>query len=98
MSPDNRIEIDGVTVLSPREVSARISQAVGAHFSVRQVDRLGDNNELTPIVYRRRRFYREKEVEKLIKSGAVRKCITNPDRARLRRRDYRKKIAAVVDS
>lgn len=91
MSEATKVRIDGQEVVTPEEASAIITDTVGAEFSVRQVDRLGDSKILEPILFKRRRFYRRRDVDRLLKKGAIAPSAVDPEKARLRRAEYRER-------
>lgn len=84
-----KIRINGEIVSTPDEVRDLISERVGAEFSLKQVARLGDSKVLQPVLYKRRRFYPKKDVEKLLKRGDIAPSVSDPGRARLRRVEQR---------
>ena len=81
------IMVDGEEFLPPELVSDIISNKVGAHFSLKQVARLGDHGELSPHMLKGRRFYPRPDVEDFLKKDRVSVSRTKPGMARLRRAD-----------
>lgn len=89
---ESTIRINEEAVLTPEQVSSIITDAVGAYFSVRQVDRLGDLKIIEPIMHKRLRYYRVTDVEKILMRGLVTPSPSNPEKARLRRSEYRHRV------
>ena len=85
------VKIGGEELLTPEAVSRYVSEQLGAEFSLRQVSRLGDNKIIEPVLFKRRRWYRRKDVERLLRKGHIVVSRTDKSVARLVRQEVREK-------
>ena len=88
--PSEPLVLSGEQLLSPEDVCLMVSAAMGgATFTIKQVARLGNMKLLRPVLFKRRRLYRRKDVEALLRSGSLVLSPSDPTMARLARPERR---------
>lgn len=84
-----KVLVDGEELLSPESVRDVVSESIGAEFSLKQVSRLGDSGVVEPLLYKRRRWYRRSDIQRLLDKGHIRPSASDPSKGRLVRAERR---------